>query len=103
MYLNICDHFTVEKVTVLCRLLDTDTIQHNQIIQTALAHAFALLTGSLVDINAAVAQRAIQYLGTIKDSAIKVIMNECYMYFKNRFLLIIDLPIDAGGYEQFNI
>lgn len=64
--------FTVEKVTVLARFLETDGLQNNQVIQTALAHAFCLLIGSVEDINAAVAQRATQYLETIKYAAIKV-------------------------------
>ncbi|XP_071164350.1 protein unc-79 homolog isoform X1 [Mytilus edulis] len=61
----------VEKVTVLCRLLDLDSISHNQVLQTALAHAFCLLIGSLEDMNSAVAQRAVQYLETIKTSSIR--------------------------------
>ncbi|XP_056021737.1 protein unc-79 homolog isoform X2 [Ostrea edulis] len=61
----------VEKVTVLSRFLETDGLQCNQIIQTALAHAFCLLIGSVEDINTAVAQRATQYLETIKSAAIK--------------------------------
>ncbi|XP_060067575.1 protein unc-79 homolog isoform X2 [Ylistrum balloti] len=66
-----CRFAAVEKVIVLARLLDRETIQHNQVIQTALAHAFCLLIGSLVDINAAIAQRTIQYLETIKTSSVK--------------------------------
>lgn len=62
----------MEKVTVLARFLETDGLQNNQVIQTALAHAFCLLIGSVEDINAAVAQRATQYLETIKYAAIKV-------------------------------
>ena len=62
----------MEKVTVFARLLEADSIQHNQVIQTALAHAFCLLIGSLEDINGAVAQRTIQYLDTIKTASIKV-------------------------------
>lgn len=65
--------FSVEKVTVLARFLETEGLQNNQIIQTALAHAFCLLIGSVEDINAAVAQRATQYLETIKYAAIKVL------------------------------
>ena len=62
----------VEKATTLARLLETDTVLHNKTIHTALAHLFCLLIGSLEDINAAVAQRASQYLETIKMSSIKV-------------------------------
>ncbi|XP_064602074.1 protein unc-79 homolog isoform X2 [Liolophura sinensis] len=61
----------VEKVTVLARHLDSDMIRCNQVIQTTLAHAFCLLIGSLEDINAAVAQKTVLYLETIKPSAIK--------------------------------
>lgn len=75
--------FTVEKVTVLARFLETDGLQNNQVIQTALAHAFCLLIGSVEDINAAVAQRATQYLETIKYAAIKV-------FFILVFLLLLE-------------
>ncbi|XP_074643701.1 protein unc-79 homolog [Tubulanus polymorphus] len=61
----------VEKVTVLARLLDAKTIKNNQPILTALAHAFCYLVGSLDDINAAVAQRTMLYLETIKSQSLK--------------------------------
>jgi hypothetical protein len=64
---------------MLCRLLDLDSISHNQVLQTALAHAFCLLIGSLEDINSSVAQRAVQYLETIKTSSIKVSL-QCRPY-----------------------
>ena len=57
---------------MLARLLETDTVLHNKTIHTALAHIFCLLIGSLEDINASVAQRASQYLETIKLSSVKV-------------------------------
>lgn len=68
-----CRFAAVEKATVLARLLETDTVLHNKTIHTALAHIFCLLIGSLEDINSGVAQRASQYLETIKLSSIKCI------------------------------
>ena len=64
--------FLVEKVVVICRLLNADSIHNNQVIQTALSHAFCYLVGSLEDLNTAVSQRTIIYLETIKPSAIRV-------------------------------
>ncbi|XP_041355146.1 protein unc-79 homolog isoform X3 [Gigantopelta aegis] len=61
----------VEKVTVLARCLDTDSISKNQVIQTSLSHAFCQLIGSVEDINAAVAQKAIMFLETIRPVALK--------------------------------
>ena len=79
---NSCCLFTVEKATVLSRLLETDTVLHNKTIHTALAHIFCLLIGSLEDINASVAQRASQYLETIKNASIKV-SRECFSCIPN--------------------
>ena len=76
--------FTVEKATVLSRLLETDTVLHNKTIHTALAHIFCLLIGSLEDINASVAQRASQYLETIKNASIKV-SQECFFLYAYMF------------------
>ncbi|CAI9733136.1 QUALITY PROTEIN: unc-79 homolog [Octopus vulgaris] len=64
----------VEKVVVICRLLDVDSIHNNQVVQTALSHAFCYLVGSLEDMNTAVSQRTIIYLETIKPSAIKCLI-----------------------------
>lgn len=64
----------VEKVVVICRLLNADSIHNNQVIQTALSHAFCYLIGSLEDLNTAVSQRTIIYLETIKPSAIKCLI-----------------------------
>ena len=63
---------TVEKATVLARSMESDSVMHNKTIKTAFAHIFCLLIRSLEDINAAVSQRTIQYLETIKSSSIKV-------------------------------
>lgn len=63
---------SVEKATVLARCMESDSVMHNKTIKTAFAHIFCLLIGSLEDINAAVSQRTVQYLETIKVSSIKV-------------------------------
>ncbi|XP_053376174.1 protein unc-79 homolog isoform X2 [Mercenaria mercenaria] len=63
----------VEKATVLARFMENESVMHNKTIKTAFAHIFCLLLGSLEDINAAVSQRTIQYLETIKASSIKCI------------------------------
>ncbi|XP_052267084.1 protein unc-79 homolog [Dreissena polymorpha] len=63
----------VEKATVLARFMESDSVLHNKTIKTALAHIFCLLIGSLEDINAAICQRTIQYLETIKTASIKCI------------------------------
>lgn len=62
----------VEKATMLARCMESDNIMHNKTIKTAFAHIFCLLIGSLEDLNAAVSQRTIQYLETIKASSIQV-------------------------------
>ena len=63
---------SVEKVTVLARLLETESIRKNQQIMTSLSHAFCCLIGSLNDINSFVVQKATVFLETIKESAVKV-------------------------------
>ena len=57
---------------MLARFLDTDSISKNQVIQTSLSHAFCQLIGSVEDINAAVAQKAIMFLETIRPVALRV-------------------------------
>ncbi|XP_059155568.1 protein unc-79 homolog isoform X3 [Physella acuta] len=65
----------VEKVTMLARCLEPEVIKNNHVIQTSLAHAFCHLIGSVEDINAAVAQRAIMFLETIRPAALKCLVN----------------------------
>ncbi|XP_046579791.1 LOW QUALITY PROTEIN: protein unc-79 homolog [Haliotis rubra] len=62
---------SVEKVTVLSRCLETDSIRNNQVIMTGLSHAFCHLIGSVEDINAAVAQKTIMFLETIRPVALR--------------------------------
>jgi len=69
---HMCGVVTVEKVTVVARLLSVESIENNQQIKTSLAHAFCYLIGSLQDINLYVVERATLYLETIKASSIKV-------------------------------
>ena len=59
----------VEKAVMFARLMSPDSVQHNQVILTALAHMFCFLIGSLGNINSAPRSTV---LDTIKDSAIKV-------------------------------
>ncbi|KAH9514229.1 Protein unc-79 [Bulinus truncatus] len=65
----------VEKVTVLARFLEPEVIRSNHIIMTSLAHSFCHLIGSVEDINAAVAQRAIMFLETIRPTALKCLVS----------------------------
>ena len=62
----------MEKVTVLAREISAEGVHNNQLIMTSLAHAFCHLINALNDTNCAVVQRTVQYLETIKQSAIKV-------------------------------
>ena len=62
----------MEKVTVLARFLDPETIRNNQVILTSLAHCFCHMVGSVEDINSAVAQRTIMFLETIRPGGLKV-------------------------------
>ena len=57
---------------MLARCMESECVMHNKTIKTAFAHIFCLLVGSLEDINAAVSQRTIQYLETIKVTSVKV-------------------------------
>ena len=57
---------------MVARCLEPDVIRNNHVIQTALAHAFCHLIGSVEDINASVAQRAMMFLETIRPAALKV-------------------------------
>lgn len=70
--LVVCFVVTVEKVTVLARLLSGDCVQNNHQIKTSLAHAACYLIGSLQDINLYVVERTALYLETIKASSVKV-------------------------------
>ncbi|BFZ12415.1 hypothetical protein BsWGS_15454 [Bradybaena similaris] len=70
----------VEKVTVLARCLEPEAIRNNHVIQTSLTHAFCHLIGSIEDINAAVAQRAIMFLETIRPAALKLLV--CCLEFQ---------------------
>ena len=62
----------MEKVTVLARFLEPETIRTNQVILTSLAHCFCHMLGSVEDINSAVAQRTIMFLETIRPGGLKV-------------------------------
>ncbi|WAR19666.1 UNC79-like protein [Mya arenaria] len=67
------ENFSMEKATVLARFMEPEQVMHNKTIKTGFAHIFCLLIGSLEDINAAVSQRTIQYLETVKATSIKCI------------------------------
>lgn len=53
--------------------MDSTPLRSNTILQASLTNAFCYLISSLDDSNVQVAQRATLYLGTIHDSALKVI------------------------------
>lgn len=63
----------VERVTVIARFMDSTPLRTEVNLQAALATAFCHLIASMDDINVYVAQRSTLYLGTIHDSAIRVI------------------------------
>ncbi|KAK7103573.1 protein unc-79 homolog isoform X3 [Littorina saxatilis] len=65
----------VEKVTVLARCLEPETIRNNQVILTSLAHCFCHMVGSVEDINSAVAQRTIMFLETIRPGGLKCLIH----------------------------
>ena len=63
----------VEKAVMFAQLMSPGSVQHNQVILTALAHMLCFLIGSLGNITpqSCSAPRS-TVLDTIKDSAIKV-------------------------------
>ena len=63
---------SVEKVSVLARLMNTDHIKDNHVIVTSLAHVFCHLIATLNDINSSVVVRTVLYLESIKEATIKV-------------------------------
>lgn len=69
----------VERVTVIARFMDSTPLRSMLPLQAALANAFCYLVSSIDDTNVYVAQRATLYLGTVHDSAIKVIL-QFYKY-----------------------
>ena len=60
---------------MLARHMNPESVKHNQVILTTLAHAFCHLIGCLNDTKSAVVQRTVHYLETIKSTALKVIYN----------------------------
>lgn len=62
---------------MLARFMDTSSVRDNQVLQSALANAACYLIGAMEDLNAAVAQKAIHDLETIKESSILVRMFTC--------------------------
>lgn len=77
---NIDQQFTVERVTLIARFMDSTPLRNVISLQAALANAFCYLIASMDDINVYVAQRATLYLGTIHDTAMRVrfIYNSLY-------------------------
>lgn len=61
---------SVERVTVVARFLDPVAVTHSQALQSSMANAFTYLISSVDDINPTVAEKAILFLDTIKDSAL---------------------------------
>lgn len=64
--------FSVERVTVIARFMDSTPLKTDKVLQAALANVFCHLISSMDDISPYVAQRATLYLGTIHDTALKV-------------------------------
>lgn len=64
--------FSVERVTLIARFMDSTPLRNMLSLQAALANAFCYLITSMDDNNVYVAQRATLYLGTIHDAAIRV-------------------------------
>lgn len=61
------DRFSaVEKVTMIGHFMEPATVRNSPLLQSSLANAFCYLSHSMDDINAAVAQRALLCLDTIK-------------------------------------
>nr|KAG5704260.1 hypothetical protein BaRGS_012548 [Batillaria attramentaria] len=103
----------VEKVTVLSRCLEPDTIRNNQVIQTSLAHAFCHMVGSVEDINSSVAQRTIMFLETIRPSGLKcliqclefqfdtVIQDRCLILHRIQLLSLVLAKVRILSWEFF--
>ncbi|XP_028968019.1 protein unc-79 homolog [Galendromus occidentalis] len=67
------DRFSaVEKVTMIGHFMEPATVRNSPLLQSSLANAFCYLSHSMDDINAAVAQRALLCLDTIKTVSLKL-------------------------------
>lgn len=62
----------VERVTVMCRFMESTPLRNNYPLQAVLTNAICYLISSMDDYSELVAQRATLYLGTIHDYAMKV-------------------------------
>lgn len=68
--------------------------------RSVLSHAFCCLIASMDDINVHVSQRAILHLGTIHDSAVKVLVNGLEYQFDT---VPVDRPVILKRlYQLFN-
>uniref|UniRef100_A0A4W3HGP9 Unc-79 homolog, NALCN channel complex subunit n=1 Tax=Callorhinchus milii TaxID=7868 RepID=A0A4W3HGP9_CALMI len=61
----------VEKVAVLCRFLDIQSVTKNHLLKYSLAHAFCCFLAAVEDVNPAVATRARLLLDSIKRPALQ--------------------------------
>ncbi|XP_078418310.1 protein unc-79 homolog [Cetorhinus maximus] len=61
----------VEKVVVLCRFLDIQSVTKNHMLKYSLAHAFCCFLAAVEDVNPAVATRARLLLDSIKRPALQ--------------------------------
>ncbi|XP_051868511.1 protein unc-79 homolog isoform X1 [Pristis pectinata] len=61
----------VEKVVVLCRFLDIQSVSKNHVLKYSLAHAFCCFLAAVEDVNPAVATRARLLLDSIKRPALQ--------------------------------
>ncbi|CAD5115352.1 DgyrCDS4332 [Dimorphilus gyrociliatus] len=71
----------VEKVVIVSRLIQPETIMNNHVILTAIAHATCYLIDMLNDVKPEVAQRTLLYLDTIKTSSLKFLMHALEFQF----------------------
>uniref|UniRef100_UPI00398ECD0B protein unc-79 homolog n=1 Tax=Pristiophorus japonicus TaxID=55135 RepID=UPI00398ECD0B len=62
---------SVEKVVVLCRFLDIQSVTKNHVLKYSLAHAFCCFLAAVEDVNPAVATRARLLLDSIKRPALQ--------------------------------
>ncbi|XP_069772299.1 protein unc-79 homolog isoform X2 [Narcine bancroftii] len=61
----------VEKVVVLCRFLDIQSVSKNHVLKYSLAHGFCCFLAAVEDVNPAVATRARLLLDSIKRPALQ--------------------------------
>lgn len=88
IYIYVCIFFfSVERVTLIARFMDSTPLRNILSLQAALANAFCYLITSMDDNNVYVAQRATLYLGTIHDAAIRVNLITFKLMYASKYLI----------------